>query len=154
MLEGLFTQLAAKSPPPIITVPPVPPEKTETKAKSDKQSLLPAHRKKLLDYMAAIDETDPAMIEELLTECAKNPEALAWALGWADKLLAKQKQSEQQSVTCRHCEHFRCFNAHGGGAGACGVGVMPMGACHWSETAHDCDQYQARCETVQPFIEG
>jgi hypothetical protein len=97
-------------------------------------------RLKLLDYMAAIQETDHEMINELLTVCAKDPKALAWALSWADKVLAKQNQSS--IITCRNCSHFQCFNSHGGGAGTCGAGVMPYGACWWSDTLHECDKYQ------------
>jgi hypothetical protein len=101
-----------------------------------------ADRQKLLDYMAAIDETDPEMIDELLTECVKDAGTLAWALQWADKVLASQIQPEHGLITCRSCQHFQCYNAHGGGAGSCDAGVMPMGACHWSETRHECSKSQ------------
>ncbi|MGD0960800.1 MAG: hypothetical protein ABSB19_13420 [Methylomonas sp.] len=108
-----------------------------------------ADRKKLLAYMAAIDERDPEMIEDLLTVCAKNPKALVWALSWADKVLAKERYPVTKSstekpiiITCNWCQNFRSYNDHGGGAGSCFAGVTPMGACHWSETSHDCDKYQ------------
>ena len=103
--------------------------------------LTEAQKSKLLDYMAAIDERDPEMINELLTECGKDVDKLAWALNWADKVLAAQAQPEQGLITCRNCQHFQCYNAHGGGAGSCGAGVLPFGACHWSETQHDCGKY-------------
>ncbi len=170
MLEGLFTQLAAKSPPPVIAVPPVPsvknqreplqaaeykavplvppvpPEKTETKTKNDKASLSATDRQKLLDYMSVIDETDPEMIDELLDECGKNPEAPAWALQWADKVLSNQVLTEQSLVTCRNCQHFQCYNDHVGGAGSCAAGISPMGVCHWSETHIECDKHQILTE--------
>jgi len=111
--------------------------------KVEPKPLSPAHRKKLLDYMAAIEETDQELIDEYLNVCANEPDKLAWALSWADKVLVKQNQPEQPLVTCRSCQHFQCYNAHGGGAGACSAGVMPYGACHWSETAHDCSKYRA-----------
>ena len=44
-------------------------------------------REKLLAYMAAIEEHDPEMIAELLDVCSQNPDKLAWALYWADKVL-------------------------------------------------------------------
>jgi hypothetical protein len=104
-----------------------------------------AQNKKLLAYMTAIDEADPEMIDELLTECAKDANKLAWALQWANKGLAAQVQPEQGLITCRSCQHWKCYNAHGGGggggAGSCGAGVLPFGACHWSETQHDCGKY-------------
>jgi hypothetical protein len=100
------------------------------------------HTQKLLAYLAAIEETDHELIQEYLTECAKNSELLAWALSWADKVLSAQVQPEQGLITCRSCQHWKCYNAHGG-AGSCHVGVVPMGACHWSETAYDCGKYQA-----------
>ena len=55
--------------------------------------------------------------------------------------LSAQNNQEQPLITCRGCSHFHCHNEHGGGAGWCGAGVTPMGACHWSETAHDCNKY-------------
>lgn len=100
--------------------------------RTETSGLSSADRQKLLDYMAAIDETDPEMIAELLTECGKDANKLAWILDWADKVLA-QDRPQQGLISCRHCQSFRCYNDHGGGAGSCGAGVMPMGACHWSE---------------------
>lgn len=49
---------------------------------------------------------------------------------------------KSETITCKSCGHFRSFNNHGGGAGACGVGVMPFGACWWADTVHECDKYQ------------
>ncbi|MEI8572631.1 hypothetical protein J0667_11820 [Methylomonas sp. WH-1] len=47
------------------------------------------------------------------------------------------------TITCKSCGHFQSFNGHGGGAGACGAGVQPFGACWWADTVHECDKYQA-----------
>ena len=101
-----------------------------------------ADSEKLLAYLAAIDETDPEMIHELLNECAINPDTLEGALQWADKVLAVQAQRQQSIITCRGCLHFQCYNDHGGGAGSCGAGVMPCGICWWSETRHECAKYR------------
>ena len=103
--------------------------------------LTPARVQKLLAYLDAIGETDLAMINELLIECGKDTGTLAWALNWADKVLAEKKQPEQSLITCRHCINFRCFNAHGGGGGTCDAGVSPPGSFWWSETRHDCGEF-------------
>lgn len=108
---------------------------------AETSSLSAADRSKLLDYMAAIGETDPEMIAELLDECAKCPEKLAWALSWSNKVLAAQDSQEQALITCRSCKHFQCYNDHGGGGGTCEAGVMPFGACWWSETLHECHKH-------------
>ena len=109
-----------------------------------KTELLPEHRQKLLAYLAAIDETDPEMIAELLDICAEQPDKLAWALNWANKVLSAQVQPEQSLITCRNCQYFQCYNAHGGGAGKCGVGITSPGLCWWGETHHDCEKYQSK----------
>ncbi len=100
-----------------------------------------ADRQKLLDYMAEIDETDPEMIQELLDECAKDPDKLLWALGWADKVLANHKQPHiRTNITCGNCQHFEAFYPHGRGPGTCSAGITPYGICWWSETIHHCDE--------------
>lgn len=45
------------------------------------------------------------------------------------------------TITCKSCSHFRSFNEHGGGAGSCGAGVMPFGACWWADTVHECNRW-------------
>lgn len=111
--------------------------------RAETSGLSATDRQKLIDYMAAIDERDPEMIDELLTECGRNPEALVWALSWADKVLAGRHQPEPVTITCKSCAHFQSFNDHGGGAGACGVGAQPFGACWWANTVHQCEKHQA-----------
>lgn len=59
-------------------------------------------RQKLLDYLAAIDEHDPEMIDEMLTECAKDANKLAEALSWADKVLGIAQAVDDRHY-CREC---------------------------------------------------
>lgn len=114
-----------------------------TELRAETSSLSATDRQKLLDYMTAIDERDPEMIDELLTECGRNAEALAWALSWADKVLAGRHQPQPATITCKSCGHFQSFNDHGGGAGSCAAGAQPFGACWWADTVHQCDEYRA-----------
>ena len=45
---------------------------------------------------------------------------------------------------CRHCSQFHCFNAHGGGAGYCRLGIT-FGACAlWSDTPRRCAGFVMR----------
>ena len=87
MLEGLFNQLAKKSPPPAMAVPPVPSEKIETKSKNEKVALSACDRQKLLAYLDVFGETDQDTINEYLTECGKDAVILARALQHADDCL-------------------------------------------------------------------
>ncbi len=130
MLEGLFKQLAAKSPPPAMAVPPapsvkkqreplqatdykavplvppVPSEKTETKTKNEKVALSACDRQKLLAYLDAIGETDPAMIDECLTERGKDTETLARELQQADDCLQIHAGDFTGMVQCSGCRHL------------------------------------------------
>jgi len=203
MLEGLFNQLATKSPPPAMAVPPVPSskkqreplqatdyravplvppvpsEKTETKTKNEKVALLACDRQKLLIYLDIIGETDQESIDEYLTECGSSPDTLARQLQQANDCLQikpgdyaglvqcsdchyltgdtcnrfgwrivvdKWRRcvdhcTTREIIACKSCGHFQSFNNHGGGAGACGAGVMPFGACWWTDTLHECEQF-------------
>jgi hypothetical protein len=49
-----------------------------------------------------------------------------------------------QSLTCKGCIHFESYHDHGGGAGTCKAEVMPYGACHWSDTVHQCEKFTGR----------
>ena len=101
------------------------------------------NRQKLLDYLAAIDETDPEMIQELLDVCAKDADKLAWALGWADKVLGNHKNPHiRTNIKCGNCLNFEPFYPSGSGPGSCSAGESPLGACHWSETPHECRHHQ------------
>ncbi len=55
-----------------------------------------------------------------------------------------QKTSDSAVITCKACSNFQSFNTHGGGAGACGAGVQPFGACWWADTLRDCSQWSAK----------
>jgi len=164
MLEGLFSQLANSSPSSITAVPPVPLvkapreplqstagaevplvpsvplQKTKVETKCINYNLSAADRQKLLNYMAVINETDENVIDALLSKCAQDAEYLAWALGWADNLLSANKRPKTQAVTCRGCLHFKCFNAHGGGAGRCSIGVWTRGYNRWADDWHQCSK--------------
>jgi len=100
-------------------------------------------RQKILFYLDSIGETDQDIINDLLTECGRNPDALAWALSWTDRAPVNQ-QPLQQVVTCRNCSHFKSFNAHGGGAGTCGAGVWTASNCLWGATERRCETYKTK----------
>jgi hypothetical protein len=164
MLEGLFSQLANSTPSPITTVPPVPLtkvgrepiqatagaevpqvpsvplQKTKVETKCINYNLSAEDQHKLIDYMAVIGETDESVIHALLAKCAQDAEALAWALSWADELLSVNKRSKTQTVTCRGCSNFKSYNAHGGGAGTCRVGVWAGGYSRWADDVHQCNK--------------
>ena len=114
-----------------------------SKNDTQRNTIKPKDRQMLIDYMAAIGEIDDAIIDALLTKCACDADALAWALGWANKLLSLSRQSKSKAVTCRNCAYFRCYNAHGHGAGQCAIGVWSAGYCRWSDDWHQCNQYSA-----------
>lgn len=46
---------------------------------AESKTIQPGDRQKLLDYLAAIGETDQGMIDEVLTECGKDAAILARA---------------------------------------------------------------------------
>jgi len=46
--------------------------------------------------------------------------------------------TKQIPVTCGQCQHFKCYNTHGKGAGRCLAGGA-YGA--WSETTHHCTNF-------------
>lgn len=164
MLEGLFSQLANSTTSTTTTVPPVPLtkvqreplqatdeaevplvpsvplQKTKVETKCINYKLSAADQQKLLDYMDIIGETDESVIDALLTKCAQDAEALAWALSWADKLLSVNKRSKTKTVTCRGCSNFKCHNLHGGGAGTCRVGVWTAGYSRWADDVHQCNK--------------
>ncbi len=127
MLEGLFNQLAKPAPPCVIKVPPVPSgkkqreplqatdykavpwvppvpsEKTETKAKI---TLSTKERQKLLAYLDAIGETDRESIDEYLTGCGKDAESLARQLQQADDCLQLKTGDFTGLVQCSGCRHL------------------------------------------------
>lgn len=59
---------------------------------------------------------------------------------------ALHKTSHSAVTTCKGCSHFQCYNDHGGGAGACSVGVQPFGLCWWADTHHECQQFNQKAK--------
>jgi len=151
--------------------------------------LKPGDRQKLLDYLAAIGETDRESIDEYLTECGKDAAILARAIQQAEDCLrinsgdisglaqcsgcrqlsgdtcqrhgwrvvvdkwrrcsdfeVLQKNPVSELITCKACSHFQSYHPHGGGAGACGAGAQPFGACWWADTVHECEKHLIKAE--------
>ncbi|MGZ8176172.1 hypothetical protein [Methylobacter tundripaludum] len=106
-------------------------------------TLLETDRQKILSYLDSINETDQALINDLLERCRTDREALAWVLNWADKVRGKLP-APPVSVTCRSCANFNSYNAHGGGAGQCDAGVRSSGYCRWADDRHQCGEYQSK----------
>jgi hypothetical protein len=52
-------------------------------------------------------------------------------------------------IKCCNCLNFKCFNAHGQGAGTCSAGVQPNGVAWWSESLHECAKFDAKIEHVE-----
>jgi hypothetical protein len=52
-------------------------------------------------------------------------------------------------ISCGQCLNFKCHNQHSKGAGYCLAGVMPGGASHWSETKHQCTQFDPCVEWIE-----
>jgi hypothetical protein len=103
MLEGLFNQIAGQMPiiPPVSSqkslreplqprvykpIPWVPPVRSEKYKSQNAQSLSEQERQKILDYLAAIGETDQEIIQEVLDVCARNASKKLWLLHWVDKI--------------------------------------------------------------------
>lgn len=57
-----------------------------------------------------------------------------------------QKTPVSKLITCKGCYHFQSYNDHGGGGGACSVGVQSFGACWWADTVHECKHHQPNKE--------
>lgn len=61
---------------------------------------------KLLDYLAAIGETDQAIINEYLTECGKDAAILERELKQADDCLQIKNGNTTDLVQCSGCRHL------------------------------------------------
>lgn len=74
-----------------------------------------ADRQTLLDYLAAIGETDPAMIDEYLTECASKLDILKAQLQQAHDCLQIRTGDTIGMVQCSGCNHLSgdTCNLHG-----------------------------------------
>ena len=75
-------------------------------------------RQKLLDYLAAIGETDQDIIKEYLTECGKDAAILARELQQADDCLQLKTGNTTDLIQCSGCRHlsgdtcqFHCINS-------------------------------------------
>jgi len=128
MLEGLFNQIAGQMPP---TVPPVssqkslreplqprvykpipwvPPVRSEKYKTQNTQPFSEQDRQKILDYLAAISETDQEIIQEILDVCVRDTSKRLWLLEWADKILQVPKIDLLDDLHfCREC----CFMKKG-----------------------------------------
>ncbi|MGZ4959740.1 MAG: hypothetical protein ACXV7J_10825 [Methylomonas sp.] len=132
MLETLFQQLAIPVPPSgapriqakltrgeppqpqtfqhILRVPSVPRQKSHS---DHTESLSAGERQKLLAYLAAIEETDPIVIDDVLTVCNKGPDKRQWLLQWADWILPEKPiDTLDDRHFCRDCTHLggeRCI---------------------------------------------
>lgn len=114
---------------------------TETKNKNISVTLSVTDHQRILDWLALIGETDQETIAEMLDMCRNDPETLRYFLRRADEAVSYW-QPVPITITCRLCQHFRCFNKHGGGAGHCSVGVWSVGHCRWADTMHQCENYK------------
>ena len=132
MLETLFQQLTIPVPPPgvpriqvklthgepsqprtfqpFLRVPSVPQQISHSDSTA---SLSADERQKLLAYLAAIEETDPMVIDEVLTVCRNDPDKRQWLLHWAERILTcKPLDTLDDRHFCRECTHLggkRCI---------------------------------------------
>ncbi len=67
-------------------------------------TIQPDDHQKLLDYLAAIDETDQDIINEYLTECGKDAAILARELQQADDCLQLKTGNTTGLVQCSGCQ--------------------------------------------------
>jgi hypothetical protein len=82
---------------------------------------------------------------DVLTQCRRDPEALAYFLKRAKEV--KPPLSQTILVTCSDCQNFRPHHKHGKGSGDCAVNVKPVGITHWYDTPKTCSQFQTKEET-------
>jgi hypothetical protein len=118
MLKGFLSEINKKVPPvpspknhreplqpaPLLAVPPVPPEKTKTKAESEK-TINPKDKAAILRWLHYIGETDQAVIDDVLDYCTGNPEALAYYLKRAEEVPPPDDR--------RHCRECLNLNSRG-----------------------------------------
>jgi|CXWL01.1.fsa_nt_gi hypothetical protein len=109
-------------------------ENTIIKVSFNKAELSADDRSSILSWLHYINEDDPEIIQEVLDKCANEPEALVYYLKRAEEVPVIHSQ-------CKDCQHFKCFNQHGRGAGTCKAGVTPKGVTHWHSTEHLCNQF-------------
>ena len=107
------------------------------------------HQPKDLTNLANIGEKDQDIIDETLAGCKNGKKNPRYFLSQTIKTKVIQ-QSESQSISCRTCEHFNCFNNHGGGAGHCIIETQLTGYSRWSDTRHQCNSYSTP-KSSKPF---
>ena len=64
------------------------------------------------------------------------------------ELLAEALRIPETFITCGDCLSFRANNAHGQGSGSCNAGVQSSGSSWWSETKHQCTEFDAKVEWI------
>jgi len=111
------------------------PKNTQLVAYYLKANLSLEAQKSILSWFSLIGETDQKLIDEVLESCRLDPEKLAYFL------IRAQEISPREDIQCKYCQHFKCFNLHGGGSGTCRAGVLPLGICHWGNNDHKCGKY-------------
>ncbi|QWF70583.1 hypothetical protein KEF85_14830 [Methylomonas paludis] len=126
MLEGLFQQIANQIPPKVPSassekstreplqprlykpIPWVPPVRSERYKTQNTQPLSEQDRQKILDYLAAISETDQEIIQEILDICTSDNSKRLWLLQWAAKILPVPKiDLLDDRHYCRECAFMK-----------------------------------------------
>ena len=74
--------------------------------RTESKTILPSDRQKLLDYLAAVGETDQDIIDEYLMECGRDAETLARELQQAEDTLQIQRGDYTGLVQCSGCRHL------------------------------------------------
>jgi hypothetical protein len=70
------------------------------------KSLTPTDLQQILDYLAAIGETNQDSIDEMLDNCAANPDLLAFELRHIEKYFKTQRGDLAGLVKCQNCIHL------------------------------------------------
>jgi hypothetical protein len=126
MLEGLFNQIAGQMPP---TVPPspsqkplgeplqprvykhipwVPPVRSEKYKNQNTQPFPEQDIQKIIEYLAAIGETDQEIIQEILDVCVRDTNKRLWLLEWAENMQpAPNVDLLDDRHYCRECDFMK-----------------------------------------------
>jgi hypothetical protein len=62
------------------------------------------------------------------------------------ELLAEALRKPETFITCGDCLNFKPHNAHGSGSGSCNAGVQSSGSSWWSDSPHQCTEFDAKVE--------
>lgn len=93
---------------------------------------------RLLAWLAHIEETDPAVIEEILARCDGDMDARAYFLERAGR-----EVPEPCEVTCGQCTHFRRTGGHAH-LGRCDRGEPERPGGLWDGDQRICSSYDRR----------